>query len=210
MIELWYVLYPIDPLQHFFFWLTEQGSKSSLLQWSRKCDKHRPQQATVYEVHGGPSKSLRQKNPAYSADELHQHVFWILTDCGIFDMLAYNETAYETWIGGLGKIACGVPETMVGKTQNDRELQPGKKMFGKRSASVAPALVVDNEAVGSSSSVVNDSSRKDDSHGYNSDSEEEFRSTPGHTPTTIATTTNKTHQPTKLQGSPQNDIDDII
>ena len=191
----------------------EHESKRSLLQWSRKSDKRRPQQATVYEVHGGPSKSLRQ-NPVYSANELHQHVFWILTDCGVFDMLAYNETAYEIWTSGLAKIACGAPEEMVeNKGQDARELQLGK-MFGlkgKRSASVAPALKIENEAMGNSS-IINDSSLKDGSHGYNSDSEVvEFRSTPDHTtPVTIATTNKTHHQTTKLQGSPQNDTDDII
>lgn len=150
----------------------------------------------MYEVHTGPSELLR-KNPVYSPEELHQHVFWVMTDCGVFDMLAYNEDSYQVWVNGIGTIAQGKPKTEGSVAE---EISPGeskamqigpqrkislqsqpKKTFRlktKRSASVVPALVLEN---GTSDSTVvttwRSCSKNSQTHcGQNSDSEVDLRS----------------------------------
>ena len=165
-------------MQHFFFWLTGQSSQ---LHWSRETTRRRSHTATVYEVHSGPSSGLRQ-NSAYSPDELHQHVFWVSTDIGVLDLLAYNETAYNMWVSGLGKIAQGTPDTESEGTLGDK-ISPGglntaplepqpKKFLGhktRRSAVVAPALVIENEARDASSLTITGTGKPEGSCSTDSD-----------------------------------------
>ena len=201
-------------MQHFFFWLSKEGS---LLHWSRERDRHKPQEASVYEVHTGPSKLL-QRNSAYSPDELHQHVFWIMTDRGVVDLLAYNDSAYQMWVNGLRKIAQGAPERASQGSMGDnilpRESQTEpKKTFRlktKHSAAVAPALVIENEARESHS--ILSSSRASvwshsSGHASGSDMELDYTTMGTSKPT-------KTNQTSQSQGSPRTDgnmcIDDII
>lgn len=213
-----------DPLQHFFFWLTEEGS---LLHWSRERDRRKPQEASVYEVHTGPSKLLQQ-NSAYSPDELHQHVFWVMTDRGVLDLLAYNGSAYQMWVSGLRNIAQGAPEGTSGGSAEEN-IMPGGSQIGpqrkislqteqkktfrlktKQSTAIAPALVLENEA-SDSHSVLNSSRASLWSHssGQVSCSERELDDT-----SVGASKSTKINQPSQSQESPQGDgdisIDDII
>jgi ankyrin repeat protein len=145
-----FVLDKNDPVQHFFFWVNAGSSK---LHWSRKTDRRRVQEATIHEVHRGPSKALRQ-NPAYSPSELHQHVFWLKTDSGILDLLAYNNASYRNWVCGLAKIAQtktrkNLPDGGENAVASPRKTEVKKyRLKVKRSAAVAPALVIENESAG--------------------------------------------------------------
>ena len=196
-----------DPLRYYFFWIGKQSSETGLLYWSKKRDRHRPQMAVVYEVHAGPSGVLRQ-NPAYSADELHKHVFWIRSDSGVFDLLAYNEAALEEWVRGLGGIARGAPlpppETDGSEEADKRSLFHYKKKKRRTAVSVAPALVVENEA--STEPPYPLSGRHSTTIGLISDSEIEITSPPSHTPTPTEMTNEPPHQLPKLQEPPQSDI----
>lgn len=200
----------IDPLQNFFFWITK---KSSCLYWSRERDCRRAQRAIVYEVHTGPSESLRQ-NPEYSPDELHQHVFWVETDCGVFDLLAYNEEAYQAWISAIGEIAQektgGVPEGSGGdkitaggpkstQTGPKNETKKAFRMRTSHSVSVAPTLEVENEANCTSTG---DSRRRTCSDGgHDSESEVELKVT-SHI---VSPHKHRTNSPSRLQGHSQED-----
>ena len=178
-----------DPLQHFFFWLEPQ---SSLLHWSRKSNRRRSQQATVYQVHTGASKQLHQ-NSTYSQSELHQHVFWVLTDCGVLDLLAYNQNSYQMWVNQLRQIARRTePLTRPGSSQSlGRGETKRVNLRSKRLAAVAPTLTVDHEA-GTSVSGFSETS-----HAFEGDSEIELR-------------TSDTIIAPRLQGSPPTSNDDVI
>ena len=91
----------IDPLQHFYFWL-KPGAGT--ICWSRDSSKRYPKEAVVLELHQGPSNSVRQ-SPAYSPQDLHLFVFWVMTDSGVVDLMAYNEDAYVTWVNEIGRLA---------------------------------------------------------------------------------------------------------
>ena len=167
----------------------------------------------MYEVHTGPSESLRQ-NPEYSPDELHQHVFWVETDCGVFDLLAYNGEAYQAWINAIEEIAQGKPGGVLEGSGGDKITQGGPKstqigpksetkkafrMRTSRSSSVAPTLEVENEANCPS---MGDSRLKTWSDGdHNSESEVELKVT------SYIVTPHKprTNSPSRSQGHPQED-----
>ena len=185
-----------DPVQHFFFWVDAGSSK---LHWSRKTDRRRAQEATIHEVHRGPSKALR-RNPAFSPSELHQHVFWLKTDFGILDLLAYNNASYRNWVGGLAKIARGAQAKTRKNPPDGGENRSGAenavasprkteakkyRLKVKRSAAVAPALVIENESAGGL--------REGWSEDHTCDSEAEL-----------------TTDDSISEGSPQHGIDDII
>lgn len=137
-----------DPVQHFYFWV-EPGT--SLLHWSRNKDRYWARKTRVYEVHTGPSKTL-QKSPVYTSSELYPHVFWIKTDSGIIDLLAYNKSSYHLWISGLGKITQPLPLPLTSSEGSEEQGQEStSKIFQlkfKRPAAVAPALVIENESTG--------------------------------------------------------------
>ena len=244
VLEWYNTLLPADPLQHFFFWLTAESSR---LSWSRERDRRRVQEAVVYEVQPGPSQLLRQ-NAAYSPDELHTHVFWVMTDSGVLDLLAYNEDTYQVWVNEIGKIAQGPskvikhPQGGQGESETVKITEAAKPTQGgpkrvevsprepkkyqippqrktshttsnpkrslrpktKRSASVGPALVVENEASDSAMAAPRrwaDSSAMASPPG--SDSEVELK----------ASSHVKSNKPSRTQGSPLSDdtfIDDII
>ena len=199
-----------DPLQNFFFWIMK---KSSCLYWSRERDRHRPQGAIVYEVHTGPSESLRQ-NPEYSPDELHQYVFWVGTDCGVLDLLAYNKEAYQAWISAIGEIVQGKPDGVPEGYGGDK-ITPGgpestqigtkgekKKAFRmrkSRSASVAPIMEVENEA--SYTSTGNSRLRTWSDGGHDSESEVELKVT-SHI---VSPHKPRTNSLSRSQGQPQED-----
>lgn len=185
----------------------EQGLR---LHWSRERDRHRAQEAVVYEVHTGPSKSLRQ-NPAYSPDELHRYVFWVKTDHGVLDMLAYNEDAYQVWVNAIGKIAQGEPDgdkITLGEPKSARIGPQGglKKAFQMRTASVSPALEVENEA---SYTCTGDSTIRWSDGSHTSESEVELKVT-SYILTPLKPNANP---PLRSQGQAKGDtisIDDII
>lgn len=162
----------------------------------------------MYRVVRGPSKRL-EKNPAYSASKLHQHVFWVETDCGVLDLLAYNDNSYQNWVEGLGKMAQGTPPKTTpeegGSGAENRETEtfvPLRRrreaksvlLKGKHSVAVAPALVIENESVSGLREGWSESSQP------TGDSEVELQTLPD---------METTNQPTS-QGSPPHGIDDII
>ena len=91
-----------DPLQHFFFWLKPD---SGTICWSRESSKKTHKETRVLEVHKGPSNALRNSSVYSPTNELHKYVFWVLTDIGALDLLAYNEEAYVHWLNEMGKLA---------------------------------------------------------------------------------------------------------
>ena len=91
----------LDPLQHFYFWLKP---RAGTICWSRDFSKRYPKEAIILEIHEGPSNSVRH-SPAYSPHDLHRFVFWVMTDSGIVDLMAYNEEAYITWVNEIGRLA---------------------------------------------------------------------------------------------------------
>ena len=151
-----------------------------------------------------------------------------MTDHGVLDLLAYNESAYQMWVNELRKIAQGAPEgglqgsmgenimsaeSKIGPQRKSSLQTEPKKMFRlktKHSAAVAPALVVENEA-NDSHTILNSSRASAWSHssGHVSGSEMELN----HTNMATSKPT-KTNQPSLSQGSPHTDddmcIDDII
>lgn len=127
--------------------------------WSREKDKRRAHEATVYRVHQGPSNSLSQ-NPNFAPSELHKHVFWVETNCGVMDLLAYNEEMYQSWIKALGDIAQGTPEPRQTETETTEADTPRKSavphtsrwaIIGSKN-SVAPALSLEKSVPSRSSS----------------------------------------------------------
>lgn len=169
----------------------------------------------MYEVHTGPSKSLRQ-NPEYSPDELHQHVFWVRTDCGVLDLLAYNEEAHQVWISAIGKIAQEQQDGVTEGAGGD-EITPGEPKSNKtgpkseaspmrtsHSVSALPTLEVENEARDTDSRLRSWSDR-----GHNSESEVELKVT-SHIMSPLRPETNL---PSRSQGQPQGyppSLNDII
>ena len=168
----------------------------------------------MYQVHSGPSKQL-QRNSAYSPNELHQHVFWLLTDSGVMDLFAYNDTSFQNWLTRLGRITRGTPKSgQLGAenhpsegsvslgAQGGRGVEGGrverKRLRWKHSAEVAPALVIENEA---RESLVESRERwSESSQTLGQDSEVELQSL----------TSPEAIRPPKLQGPPQNSTHDVI
>ena len=95
----------------------------------------------------------------------------------MLDLLAYNEAAYGLWVIGLRNIAQGTPETPLEGSLGDKNSTGGPKtahispkrtgleykkllhLKTKRSISVAPAVVIENEAARNSSTITNSSER---------------------------------------------------
>ena len=169
----------------------------------------------MFEVHEGPSALLKQ-NPAYSPQQLHTHVFWVMTDCGVLDLLAYNEEAHVVWVKEIGKIAQGTPTTASHDTPgnaNTPERSPGSRRAGEH------ALVVENEARDSATGTpallrgwTDNSSILRPPHDETA-SELELRTSPGHStsvpPSAAGSSGTASEMPT---AAPQDSsfIDDII
>ena len=51
----------------------------------------------MYRVYSSPSLAVTAR-PDFSPHELHRYAFWLATDMGVLDLLAYTEEAYQHWI----------------------------------------------------------------------------------------------------------------
>ena len=51
----------------------------------------------MYRVYSSPSLAVTAR-PDFSPHELHRYAFWLTTDKGVLDLLAYTEEAYKHWI----------------------------------------------------------------------------------------------------------------
>lgn len=51
----------------------------------------------MHRVYPSPSLAVTAR-PDFSPHELHRYAFWLITDKGILDLLAYTEEAYKHWI----------------------------------------------------------------------------------------------------------------
>ena len=90
-----------DPPLHYFFWVNHD---SGTLCWSRKNNRRNKKEAKVFSVKSTPSK-LVSSRPDFSPADLHKHAFWVTTDCGVVNMLAYSKQAYVCWIRKLQELA---------------------------------------------------------------------------------------------------------
>ena len=57
----------------------------------------------MFSVESTPSK-LVSSRPDFSPTDLHKHAFWVTTDRGEVNMLAYSEQAYVCWIKKLQQL----------------------------------------------------------------------------------------------------------
>ena len=145
-----------DPIKHFYFWL--KHSEGSIC-WSRLRENanRNSQRAIVFEVHQGPSQSIK-KNPSYSPGDLHKHVFWVLTGGGVLDLFAYNEDAYGMWLENISSLASknakrGI-ENLSLKKQSRINSRPSSTLSHYSRATVAPVNHVTNDASTSLSSTL--------------------------------------------------------
>ena len=99
--ELHTLSHATEPLRHFYFWLKPEAGT---ICWSRESSKQNAKEGCVLEIHEGPSNAVKQA-PGYSPSDLHRYVFWVLTDVGLLDLMAYNEEAYITWLREIEKLA---------------------------------------------------------------------------------------------------------
>lgn len=96
---MWFVL--TDPPRHYYFWV--KPSKATLC-WSRSDSRRNKKEAHVYAVYTTASHVVAAR-PDFSPQELHRYAFWVTTDIGVLDLLAYTEQAYRDWVKELQNLA---------------------------------------------------------------------------------------------------------
>ena len=80
-------------------------AQSGSICWSRDASpqRHRESRSCLLEVHEGASSAV-QRRPDYSPMDLHRYAFWVLTESGVLNLLAYTEQSYTSWLSNLHRI----------------------------------------------------------------------------------------------------------
>lgn len=93
---------------------------SGTLCWSRKNNRRNKKEARVFNVQSTPSELVASR-PDFSPTELHKHAFWVITELGVVNMLAYSEQAYVHWIKELERLAAKHVDEVLDNEENSIE-----------------------------------------------------------------------------------------
>lgn len=90
-----------DPPKHYYFWVC---SDKGTLCWSRGGHRRQKREARVYAIYTTPSKIISSRSD-FSPNDLHRHAFWVATEKGVLDLLAYSKQAYLHWVKELESLS---------------------------------------------------------------------------------------------------------
>ena len=92
------------PLEHHFFWADNSQSK---LCWCRdERYKRNHNSSRVLSVHRGPSQTVKCRLD-YAPLYTHRHVFHVVLEDSVLDLLCYGEKSFELWLSEVGGLAVG-------------------------------------------------------------------------------------------------------
>lgn len=90
-----------EPPLHYYFWV---NTKKGTLCWSRSNNRRNKREAHVFAV-STTTSHLVSARPDYSPHDLHRFTFWLTTEKGVLNLLAYTEQAYHHWVKELQTLA---------------------------------------------------------------------------------------------------------
>ena len=92
------------PLEHHFFWVDKSPSN---LCWCRdERYKRNHNSSRVLSVHRGPSQAVRSRLD-YAPLDTHRHVFHVVLEDSVLDLLCYGEKSYKLWLSEVEGLAVG-------------------------------------------------------------------------------------------------------
>ena len=119
------------PLQHHFFWA--DNSRSNLCWCRDECYKRNHNTSRVLSVHRGPSQAVKCRLD-YAPLDTHRHVFHVVLEDSVLDILCYGEKSYELWLSEIEGLAVG---NILPKTSTSLESKTCTDVFSNISVTSA-------------------------------------------------------------------------